>query len=524
MKKLIYFISIVSLFLSCNSLDLSPEDYYGSSNFWKNTSQVQGFMIGLHSDLRGSYTSMFILGEARGGTSKTGTSSVNVSIDYSSPIKNNAFTKDQTGISSWNGYYGRIFEVNLFIKKVEEECEFLTGKERGYFLGQAYGIRAYYYFMLYRTFGGVPLITQPTVANGVTASDVNNLYTPRSTAKQTMDLIKSDIGKSMENFEKAEASFKIDGNGAMWSKGASLILKAEIYLWSAKVTTQDQKPGTDDLKTAKEALVALEGKFGLMPNFKDVFDVTKKGNMETIFAFRFVDGEAENWAGNFYSSDNVFIGQVYGRDGEKIIKDTMNMKNRGIHRNEYKFELFESFDPDDTRRDATFLDFYQKIENGKVINGGTLLIKAIGTINNLGNRVFSSDIPLYRYSEVLLLRAEVENMQGNDPSSYINEVRKRAYGENYEDHKYTNSSFAENELAILHERDKEFVWEGKRWFDVCRMHDASHQALVFSATANYGSSSPILNKEKEAYKVLWPVDVNTLNNDPKLKQTEGYTD
>ena len=33
----------------------------------------------------------------------------------------------------------------------------MTGMEKSFYLGQAYGLRAYYYFYLYRTFGGVPL-------------------------------------------------------------------------------------------------------------------------------------------------------------------------------------------------------------------------------------------------------------------------------------------------------------------------------------------------------------------------------
>jgi heat shock protein HslJ len=63
--------------------------------------------------------------------------------------------------------------------------------------------------------------------------------------------------------------------------------------------------------------------------------------------------------------------------------------------------------------------------------------------------------------------AEIENKAGNDPSSYINEIRQRAYGDNYNPavHEHTNQGFAANELAILYERDMEFVWEGKRWFD-----------------------------------------------------------
>ena len=77
-------------------------------------------------------------------------------------------------------------------------------------------------------------------------------------------------------------------------------------------------------------------------------------------------------------------------------------------------------------------------------------------------------------------------------------------------------------MAILHERDKEFVWEGKRWYDIRRMWDAGYEPLVFSSEANYDTSEPVI-KESESYKLLWPIDVETLNKDPKLKNNPGYT-
>ena len=55
------------------------------------------------------------------------------------------------------------------------------------------------------------------------------------------------------------------------------------------------------------------------------------------------------------------------------------------------------------------------------------------------------------------MMAEVSNGLGEPCADYINQVRKRAYGKHYEEHSYKESDFATNELAILHERDKEFV-------------------------------------------------------------------
>lgn len=510
--------AIIVTFLSCDKLNLAPEDYYGSNNFWNNEAQVKGFIYGVHAQLRSLSFNFFLLGEARGGLQKSGTSSTATSLDFSSPIKDQGFTADKTGISAWSGFYSRILNVNLAIKKIENECKFLSTENKNYYLGQLYGIRAFYYFWLYRTFGGVPIVTDVKVLDGVITAEP--LYLERSSPKQTLDFIKEDVRKSEEDFG---SNLTLTDNKAGWSKFATLMLKAEVYLWSAKVTTGDQLPADTDLGTAESALNEVKGKFSLLPKFSDVFAYSKKGNDEIIFALRFLDNEAGNNVSQFLYSDNVFIGVKYGRNGQKITKDTLELKGTGLLRNEYIFPLFQSFDNLDTRKEATFMDFYDK-SGTNLINGGLVLRKFLGIVNATNNRVFVDDIPVYRYADVLLMLAEIENKKGGDPSPYLNDIRKRAYGNNYNPsvHACTNQGFALNELNILAERDKEFVFENKRWFDILRMQDGTGKPLVFSSDVNYGKGVPVLNSLTESHKVVWPVDINTLNKDPKLTQTPGY--
>ncbi|MBP8790704.1 MAG: RagB/SusD family nutrient uptake outer membrane protein [Breznakibacter sp.] len=519
MKKLKYiwlFWAVLLLTSSCEQLDLAPEDYYGSSSFWKNEAQVKGYIYGMHSQIRSSATTLWLLGEARGGLQKSGTSSTATSLDYSSPIKNQAFTAGTTGLSSWAGFYGRIFGVNLAIKKVENECKFLSDGNRQYYLGQLYGIRAFYYFWLYRTYGGVPIVTEPKITEGITTAEP--LYTPRATPKETFDFIKSDINKSIDNFG---ANVTMLDKKSIWSKYASLMLKAEVYLWSAKVTTGDQMPDAGDLTIAKNALEEVKPAFSLLPSFSSVFTFGNKGNNEIIFAIRFQENEATNNVSQFVYSDNVFVGAKYSKEG-KLMGDTLNLRGNGLLRNEYIFPLLGTYDSNDTRKNTTFLDFYS---NASGANGGLILRKFLGTINSNNSRIYVDDIPVYRYADVLLMMAEIKNKQGEDPSGEINEIRQRAYGDKYDAaiHGHTNQGFALNELAILLERDKEFVFENKRWFDMVRMQDAAGKPLAFSSTLPYGSNIPLLNETTEAHKLLWPVDVNTLNNDPKVTQTPGYT-
>jgi len=90
-----------AFYTSCNELELSPIDYYASGNFWNTVPQVQAYMNGIHMDLRStSFNRNFVLGEARGGTNKSGTSSLNTSINYDR-IKENNLDASNTGTSSW---------------------------------------------------------------------------------------------------------------------------------------------------------------------------------------------------------------------------------------------------------------------------------------------------------------------------------------------------------------------------------------------------------------------------------------
>ena len=519
-KYPIFILALMAMLVSCDSLDLAPEDYYGSKNFWNNEAQVKAFVIGQHAQLRSAYTNLWLLGEARGGLQKHGTSSTATSLDNSSPFKDQDFTAAKPGFGSWAGFYGRILNINLAIKKLETETPFLSDEARKYYLGQFYGLRAYNYFWLYRTYGGVPLNTDTKIIDGTTTAEP--LYLERSSPKATLDLIKSDITKSEQNFG---TNVSMPDGPSVWSKYATLMLKAEVYLWSAKVTTGDQVPASGDLAVAEAALNEVKGKFSLQSNFSDVFAYNRKNNTEIIFALRFLENEATNWAANFTYSDNVFIGVKYSKD-LKLMGDTLLTKGNGILRHEYVFSFFESFDNLDRRKTATFLDFYNRSNTTppQPVNGGLVMKKFMGFLNSSGVRVYGDDIPVYRYADVLLMLAEVENKKGGDPASYINQVRQRAYGSNYNPalHAYVNGTFAQNELAILLERDKEFVWENKRWFDVLRLQDAAGKPLVFSSTLPYGFRIPVLNEATESHKVLWPVDVSTLGADPKLTQTPGY--
>lgn len=526
MKKILYSLVAAGMLglYSCDSLDLSPEDYYGSNNFWNQKSQAEMFMTGIHAELRGKYQMPVTLGEFRSELLISDVTSMGEGV-YGPPMTNNLLTRDNTGIEDWYGVYPNILHINLFIKNVDSDIDYMTDAEKAYYLGQAYGLRAYYYFYLYRTFGGVPLETEPTVTEG--SIDITQLYKARSTPEETLEFIKSDINKSEEFFGKADQKMSVVYE---WSYYATEVLKAKIYLWSAKVSTRGATdkgnhvatvagatPGNSDLQTARTALLNVKGQtFELLPAYADLWTPAGKKNKELIFALSFDKNELTNWGANWFYNVALFTNAT-DLEGNKYGPDPLNLLTAGPLRYEYKTAFIDIYDADDARLDATFFQYL--FEGTK---RGACWKKLAGHTDG-GSHYYDSDVPVYRYSDVLLMLAECENGLGNAGlcAGYINDVRQRAYGDKFDAHTYTAGSYADNEWAILQERDKEFVGEGSRWFDLLRLQDGAGKPLVFSARAHYGSTTPILTDDK-AYMMLWPVNVEVLNGDPEIEQTYGY--
>lgn len=112
-----------------------------------------------------------------------------------------------------------------------------------------------------------------------------------------MNFIKTDINKSEEFFAKADKKISVLYE---WSYYATEMLKAKIYMWSAKVTTGADRegghiasvttvdPGNSDLQTAKTALSnLLNQQFELVTDYAGLWTPEGKKNKELIFTLCF---------------------------------------------------------------------------------------------------------------------------------------------------------------------------------------------------------------------------------------------
>ena len=290
------------LVTSCaDKLDLSPIDYYGSGSYWKTEAQATAYIDGIHKHLRdAAWQHTITFGD--------------FVVDVSSPVQVvmawelvmviiilQNFGETHTGVSKFGDLFGRITNLNLFIARVTD-ATYLSDEMKNFYLGEVYGLRAFYYFDLYRIYGGVPLRLTADVVEGVI--DPNKLYMARSTPKEVMTQIKkkSDLNKSMEYFGNMNDFDPYKrGKKVYWSKAATECLMGEVYLWTSKVTTGDDVANPADLTIAKTHLESILNNYNLkmLDDFSQVFNRQNKANDEIIFAIRFLEGEATNSNGTF---------------------------------------------------------------------------------------------------------------------------------------------------------------------------------------------------------------------------------
>ncbi len=519
MKKYIIIIlsglGFLTLISSCRKdLSLAPVSSISDVNYFLNASQFDAFIAGIHTNFRTSTNSFQVLGEMRadifGTDPGSGSAFTGEATQGEERLWQENLNLDNPGVSNFGNFYFNINQINLMISKLNS-TNIVTAANKNYYLGICYGMRAFYYFQMYRTWGGVIIQTDPVTGSSI---DISNLAKAASDPTAVMALIKSDIDKSVSSYG-TDYSFK--NSKGYWSKSATLMLKAEVYLW-----TSSRGGGTADATTAENALNDIQTNAAglqLLASYPSVFASTNKGNNEIIFAIHYQFNEPTATAGNngmawvqsTYVPQSGLISNFY--DSVANRQFNVNTDNwGGLLRAPVTIAAFRKFNPLDTRALASIQPAYNKLSAGTYQIAGCFVDKYQGEQDG-GVRYITNDFPIYRYADLLLLKATAEVYLGQDPSNEINQVRSRAYGTNYNAGTmgYPNQAIDANPReAILQERLFEFVFEGKRWYDLRSMGDA----YVYEHTALLPANS---------YALLWSVDRNTLTNNTLLKQTPGYS-
>ncbi|GAA5220000.1 RagB/SusD family nutrient uptake outer membrane protein [Membranihabitans marinus] len=490
MKKIkqlfILFTLSVASFSCTDVLDVEPTSVITTASFWQTENDAQGALVGMYVNLRTiATTDLYVLGEARSDVLTLGI----VGGGGWDKYYFNTLHADNAG-PSWQNFYSLINSANLIIKYVPD-IDFASEENKNNILAQAYAMRAYAYYVMTRTWGDLPLRIEPTESTDAEVTQIE-----RSSQAEIFTLIKSDIDQANQLFPDNS----IHTDRSFWSKPGVNALKADVYLWSAKVLGG----GQSDLQTALSAISEVESAdVALLDDYASVFAYENKGNDEIIMAARFAEFEVGNnyhkdlylinsaIPSNITAETRALIGPVGG--GNNIIRPTDFMKSL--------------YDVTDSRKDATFYEIFTLDDNGQpTVYYTTIGTKGSGTVSG-GARLYVDDYIIYRYADILLMKAEIKNALDQDPSTEINQILMRAYGDNFAGKEFVSGTKAENDAFILEERLRELAFEGKRWWDLIRFDKVLEMV-------------PTLNNDSD--KLLWPISSSILSLETKVTQNPGY--
>ncbi|MDR0582072.1 MAG: RagB/SusD family nutrient uptake outer membrane protein [Prevotellaceae bacterium] len=465
-KHKLLLLSFSVLLASCSDefFDLTPNDKISANIMYKTAEDFNLAVISCYSKLQSQVSFYTECCEYRSDNflidaPTTGTQD-RYDIDQFQENQSNVLLSE-----FWANFNNNVYRCNMVLDRIDEAD--IDGNLKKQYKGEALFIRAFNYFNMYRTWGGVP-----TTRKVVTVDEA--LQIGRSSDEEMLELIAGDLKQIVDGSLLPET---YSGNDVgRVTLGAARALLGKVYLTFHKWTD------------ARDALTPLiGGAYTLLPEPGDVFKVDNKMNGEIIFAVRFnktVPGEGHGFWWSMTSLTN-FSGQSP--------------------------QLLNAFTNGDKRR--ALIEHVAVPGESNVYALQKFFDTRDATTNNVGN-----DQIILRYADVLLMYAEALNRIGFDNTSTspamtaLNAVHTRAGLAAIQPNDPAIANQDSFNKAIMLERQLEFPYEGHRWFDIVRMGEAKAVMALNGHTIT-------------DYQFLFPIpktELERINNEALLWQNPGY--
>jgi sporulation protein YlmC with PRC-barrel domain len=388
----------------------------------------------------------------------------------------NALTSLNVGNDFWGTTYQRLYVVNAALEGLGSSSG-LTPLVKQHLMGEAYFMRAFYYFYLVNLYGDVPLVlsTDYTV----------NAVIKRTAKAEVYDQIVLDL--------KAAQSFL--GNGYLRGDGiteyapgaeervrpnkwAATALLARVYLFVGRWSDA-------------EAAAAMVLSNGTQFQLEVLGNVFLKNNREAIWQLQ-PTGKGLNT-----QEAQVFVIPDEGPSGGNPVY----LSN----------ELLKDFETGDRRKNNWVSSVHA---NGTIYN---YPYKYKVKLSYTANALVMEYSTIIRLAELYLIRAESRARLGNlaDAISDVDQIRDRAGVPLVRD---INPNINQEDLItlILHEKRIEFFTEwGHRWLDLKR---TSRVDVVMSEVTPKKNSGAAW----KSYQQYYPINTYELQSNPNLTQTLGY--
>ena len=452
-------------------------------------------------------------------------------------------TDNELLLQYYRAKYQGIQRCNLVLERVpgmdpelfdEEEYQCVDGLQER-IIGEAYFLRAFYYFQLVRVYGGVPLV-------------LNNLLTdadwqqPRATAEAVYDQIVADLTEANKRLWLRSDSRFADTDMGRATKGAAqaMLLKVNLY-----------RHQYEEARAWGDSII-LSNEYSLETNYADNWLLENENGVESVFEIQYMEDPSSDYGEGNGFSRGTFT-QILTRSRSQ---DPMFGSNAGWGFNKPTHNLYDEYEEGDPRRDVTIWDATGHMTNeSEEIYCGTpycsrkyawYTTDADGNVTGANTLAHASRGPLnyklIRYADVLLMYAEAcvgaggAGKCGKTAEQALNEVRQRAranaadpdalpdYG-GYKIKINGNEIEPNLEQAIRHERRVELAMEGHRWFDICRWGGFDGQGVKAHMDAYAATESQEARDEMADFVAgkheLFPIPEEERMLNP-MEQNPGY--
>ncbi|MDH6305040.1 hypothetical protein M2459_001777 [Parabacteroides sp. PF5-5] len=415
----------------------------------------------------GSYNSVVLMGDLRSDDLYKGGGDAN---DQAGLYFLSLFENNPSDVPSglWNIYYTGLSRTNGIILSCEQATDG-TEAQINRFSAEAHALRAYYVHYLWKMWGNVPYFE-------------GELPDPYLAKQYTADEVYKEI---MEDLEFAISGDKLPS--AVSGAEAGRVTKAMAQMLRARVVMYQKDQSMYNQVLADMVEIINNPAYGLMDNLEDVFLPSGEFCKESIFESN-QRPEGKDWSNSWGG---------YGTNLPAFISPNSFTDPDGVFIGGWGFgpvrkAAYDMYAADDTRRAASIND-WTSVEYGKRFQDTGYFMRKYAArkecnvvISGANDLNFDNNLRIFRLAETYLNAAELlvggaTASGAQSAQTYLDAVRKRAFGDKFEQNKVTAT--LEN---IKKERRLEFMGEGLRYWDLVRWGDAPK--VLTESNAEYSST------------------------------------
>lgn len=308
---------------------------------------------------------------------------------------------------------------------------------RARLIGEAKFLRAFMYFTLVKSYGGVPIVDH--IPNPSSEAD-RVMQLTRKTKAEVYAFIEQDLNDAIAALPDRGSYASSERSRASVGAARALLAKVSLYQekWQEVINNCDAVTG-----------------YSLATDYASQYRVSGEFDSESIFEI-----------------SGIGSSPAKGIQGYSASQGARGAGGWGWGFNTPSESLANAYEPGDTRREATIIFAGATLYDGRyvplTVENPRYNMKAYSSAFTDGWET-DANIKYLRYAEVLLMKAEALNELGQTSNAIplVNQIRNRAGLGNT-----TATSQADVRLAIWKERRLELAFEHDRFFDLVRTGQA----------------------------------------------------